>query len=136
MAATDVLSNSITKIPIPGAVFSNTDVLIEDNRSNFLDYLERYVSSYLMPLQSFNIYRINVLDVTFIAENDKVSKKKTKEYLEFVGKNIDKQMILIGEDNALKKFLYNGFENPHGMQNGRHHDGDEMHWYVPPRVKH
>ena len=74
-----------------------------------------------------------------------MSKKKTLDFLKLTGesfemvkgeRNNDKQMILVGEDNALKTFLDERTQNPPEMQNGRHNDGDEMHWYVPPRVKH
>ena len=81
------------------------------------------------------------MPVIFITKDDEVSKKKTLDFLKLTGesfemvkgeRNNDKQMILVGEDNALKTFLDERAQNPHGMQNGRHHDGDEMHWYVPP----
>ena len=53
------------------------------------------------------------MPVILVAENDKASKEKTREYLELVQKTNDKQMIL-AEDNALMitSFLYEKSQNP------------------------
>ena len=82
----------------------------------------------------------------FITKDDKVSKEKTREYLEVAGgrTKIDKQMIPVEEENAIvpnkpgaferiKTFLYKGTGNPPGMENFVHEDG--WPWYVPYRVE-
>ena len=85
----------------------------------------------------------------FIAKDDEVSKEKTEEYFQLAGsksfKKIEKQMILVQEENAIfpnkpedvkrmKTFLYRRSGYPPGMENFTHKE-DTYHWYVPPRVE-
>ena len=84
----------------------------------------------------------------FIAKDDEVSKKRTREHFELAGLAGGKknwQMIFVKERGAIvpnkpedvdkmEKFLYKGSGNPPGMDIGMH-IRNKYHWYVPSRIE-
>ena len=45
------------------------------------------------------------MPVIFIAKEDEVSKKYTREYLEFVERTYDKQITLVEKENAIRTLI-------------------------------
>ena len=71
----------------------------------------------------------------FIAKDNEVSKKRTRENFELAGGEQENAIVPMKPDDVERaKAFFKGYENPPGMENGMH-KSNGYHWYVPYRVE-